>query len=260
MHKIGLIIILIILTSCSDKENIVNNYPSGSVKEKYTLINDSIEGDYITYFESGEVQSITHYNHNVKNGLCKEFYKNGQLKKMVDMQNGLREGIYLYYDSIGNIERKGKIINDKFCSFFNVYYPNGKLKVLMLMYDDKEIYRLSYDTNGNEIHKSENYTDLVTKDTINFGEYYEAKFIIRNNNFEKIYFIEGSIDTSVYYSIKDTIKVFNQINDSVVVFRTKPLKRGVNYWTGIFYGVQEYHQPDTTLLYPGPIKEQFYVK
>lgn len=259
MNKIvTFIIILLFAVSCTNKEEIVEYYPNGSIKAKYITINDSINGDYITYFESGEIKTIIQYKNNIKNGVYKAFYKNGQLQKIFNIENGIREGLYLYYDSLGNLEGKGKIINDKFYSFYKVYYPKGNLKTIKLMFNDNEVYSLSYDSDGNEITKSENYVDLIAKDTVNLGEIYEAQFIIKNNNFEKIYFIEGTIDTSVYYSISDTLKIYNQINDSVVIFKTKALKRGRNYWTGIFYGVQK--DSDTTLFYPDPIREQFYVK
>lgn len=91
---------------CTVKEGIFQSYhPNGMMKDSGTYIKNTHQGDYMSWYDNGEMQSSYHYNNNIPVDSCFDFTKEGTLASvMINDQQG------------NGIEQ--------------VYYPNGKVKML----------------------------------------------------------------------------------------------------------------------------------
>ena len=128
----------------------------------------------------------------VKNGLIKEYYKNGKLKYEYNYKNNKRDGVCVKYDSItGNklilFEMKEEILNGEYKVFYpngqlkelsyfenNIasgkgyrYYGNGKIKAIMIIDGGEWVSDIIFDIQGNIVEKrSVNKELLSSKDTL----------------------------------------------------------------------------------------------
>ena len=250
------LISILSLYACNKEKKIETFYTNGSIKESYFKLNDKISGIYKTYYTNGNLESKVEYVDGIANGVYNSFYSNNQLKKVYKIVNGLGEGVFLQYDSLGHLQKKGKYINGKICGIYRKYSSTSEVSDLILLYYDKIIDRTSADFKNNNF-SSKNFLDIEYLDTVT-NKSFEAKIFIRNCTYNKLTFYEGTIDTTRYFDIKDTLNVFEQINDSMVIYKTNKIKKGMNYWSGILYAKKV--TKDTTLYYPYPVLEQFYVK
>lgn len=245
-----------LLFSCNKSKVINSYYANGKLKESYTLINDTVSGVLINYYDDGNIKSTTPYLNNLPNGFYKEYYNNGNLKISYFLKNSHKEGIKYLYDINGNILEKSKFISGNRNGIYKEYNSSGKLKTLALFYNNKQIFLVD-DELKNDNFNANNYLDIASRDTIE-TDFFEAKIIVKNCTYDKLTFYEGSIDTIRYFDIKDTLNIFEQISDSIVVYKTNKIKKGINYWSGILYAKRV--TQDTILYYPYPILEQFYKK
>ncbi len=77
-------------------------YPNGNIKKKCT--EDSLNNKVVCfeYYETGEIESIEEYTNARKDGISKQFYKNGNEKVVAFYTNGKLITI-IYKDELGNV-------------------------------------------------------------------------------------------------------------------------------------------------------------
>lgn len=80
---------------------LVTYYPNGSVyKRQICDSNGLINGVSLEYFENGNIRSETTYNHGKKDGVFKNYHKNGQLSDRGRYQNDMvSDTLFGYFDN-----------------------------------------------------------------------------------------------------------------------------------------------------------------
>lgn len=58
------------------------------LKEEYYMVNDMVNGEYKSYYESGQLEIICNFIDDIKHGDYKEYYDNGNLRISYNIING----------------------------------------------------------------------------------------------------------------------------------------------------------------------------
>lgn len=139
-------------------------YTSGKLKEKYTVKNEKIEGEYSlrsqdgsilvtamykggekenekavttkdrkaftgTYtetYDNGNVSQTIKFVDGVRGGETIFYYESGKIKEKIPYVRGLREGNYFFYNETGEVTGKGVLVNDKKEGQWLVYDENDR--------------------------------------------------------------------------------------------------------------------------------------
>ena len=136
-------------------------------KEKWLIIN-TINNDIIFECE---------YLKGKKNGIGKEYYKDGKLKFEGEYLNGKRNGIGKRYYNDGKLLSEGEYLNGEKIGIFKKYYSDGKLLSEGEYLNGKKWNIKEYDKNGNIINELKNgkgYFNIYNKYN---NLIYEGEFI-----------------------------------------------------------------------------------
>lgn len=99
------------------EDNSINNYSKRNSKYMYWEDKKG-EARWIEIKDDG--------NWEPKDGLLTEFHDNGKIKITKEYQNGNATGKMLAWNVNGEMILSGKLINNKTCSDFKIFYSNGK--------------------------------------------------------------------------------------------------------------------------------------
>ena len=98
-------IFLIVLISCNSpdvpKKITLDNQPD-STMVKGSKIDGKKNGEWISYFPNGNIQSICHFNKGVPNGPIIVYNEKGSTLYRGNFKNGDKVGEWIFYDSTGN--------------------------------------------------------------------------------------------------------------------------------------------------------------
>ena len=87
-------------------------YPSGEVKSKGSYENGRKNGKWVFYYPNGKKEQEGYFTDDLATGQWLWYYQNGQLKKEEFFnRRGLHEGTLIEYDSLGNELTKGEYYN-----------------------------------------------------------------------------------------------------------------------------------------------------
>lgn len=125
---------------------------NGQLDEKFTLKDDSVQGEGSSYYTCGAAKEITQFNKGKRDGPGKSFYasgkikstyqydkgntvgeyksyfENGQIESTAAYSNGNLQGEYLEYWSNGKLRVTGHYANDEYDGLWTYYYSNGKIE------------------------------------------------------------------------------------------------------------------------------------
>lgn len=76
-------------------------YTNFNLFEKRTTKKDLLDGEVLSYHESGQLSSKSHYNNGVQDGDYHLYYENGNLRLKGKVDNGIRVGVWEYYKESG---------------------------------------------------------------------------------------------------------------------------------------------------------------
>jgi len=133
MLKKNCLCVVIFLTTLSsaqvsDPKNLTTfYYPDSTVSSVGVLVTNKPDGVWKSYFQTGIIKSIVHWNNGKLHGLSSFFSEDSLLKKTIEYTNNLKNGYVTIYDSIGNLEVKLPYENDTLHGIAYKYYPDGKL-------------------------------------------------------------------------------------------------------------------------------------
>ena len=138
---IGLILLLILLVSCSKRE-VRETKLLGVLVEQYEVTTTSDgsfvkDGFYKTWYENGQININAEYENNKRNGNYKVWYKSGQLQQDLNYSNDSLDGKQIKYHKNGNILWEGQANNGSFEGLVTEYYENGQKKSEKIFKDDK---------------------------------------------------------------------------------------------------------------------------
>jgi hypothetical protein len=116
MRSLVLLIFGLITSFCTNTQKTEYEfYSDGSIKCKYSYLNNILEGKYACYYENGKIMEEGHYENNKKNGQVISYHPNGLTKSVYTFQEGIENGDY------------------------KVFYPNGNLKIVGQMEKGKKM-------------------------------------------------------------------------------------------------------------------------
>lgn len=129
-----LIITLGLFSSCQQKEIREEKYESGQIKEQFYVIkgkNDAYikTGEYLYYYENGQIAEKGTYKNNQLNGAYKKWYDNGILKTDFAFKDGKVHGTFKNYNNEGVLLVEANYAEDAShgkCTLFN----NNKTEVV----------------------------------------------------------------------------------------------------------------------------------
>ena len=100
---------------------------SSNIKEvSFREIPGKLTGEYITYFENGNIKEKGNYFNGLKRGEWSEFYENGQIfKKDFYNENGKLSGPFEYYFEDGQTFQKGNYLNGNLDGWWEEHYKGG---------------------------------------------------------------------------------------------------------------------------------------
>src|SRR4030066_117377 len=136
-------------------------FPNGNIKERKFLLEGKLEGEYISYFNDGQIMANLHFVRGKKNGeadgeyIC--YYKNGKLKEKGYFINDKREGEYKAYFKNGQIREQA-------------FYKNGNIIGKFFSFNKNESDINESSTEGSEgIWEEKDVADLL-KDLAHFDK------------------------------------------------------------------------------------------
>lgn len=139
----GYFFILIILASCNNKIEVVENKDdNGQLIEKYARRTTDFakEGVYIRYDSQGQIMEEANYSNDVLEGKRTLYFSSGKVEAIENYKNGQIEGTYqaFYDDSQQLLELEGEYINGTMQGSWKRYYKNGQLMEDVIFADNEE--------------------------------------------------------------------------------------------------------------------------
>jgi hypothetical protein len=92
----------------------------------------------IVYNEYGE---IGFFKNGLREGIHKEWFRNGNLKDEISYSNGLKDGEFRYWDTSGQLLKEGHYFKNNLDGFIKEWYHNGNIK-LEVHYKNGEMHGL----------------------------------------------------------------------------------------------------------------------
>ena len=189
------------------------------------------------YDSKGNIVSIYEKQYGQKEGRCLTFYENGNIHTISDYKNGIISGDYFEYDENNQLYRKLFFVKGKLVQVFLYNNKDGKLTNWAEYYYNNDGERIinqwkEYDKDENIIFdKSFFYTLNVSDTIINYGDsikidfklnvnkkYADYLYVDIHNEEEKTQMIKfHSLDSSFFYS--SLHKGNNDLLGYVLVFK-----------------------------------------
>jgi hypothetical protein len=211
--KIVFLLMAFIIASCRQKES--------------EAINSDRDGKRISYYEDGNIKSISFWKDGKVHGKVVHFYPNRQVEVEANYVNGVENGKSITYYPSGDIHKKvtykeGKLVGDA-----NFYSDTGKLYEQNI-YDEEGnlIYVLKLNEEG--VTREEMVVPVVQarKDTITSGEAFEGKVRFGYSIPGEIAIFTGVPDSTGRY-LKDTL-FMERLDNRTFKFSVSPYKKGYN--------------------------------
>lgn len=102
-------------------------YPNGQVEQQVPQnANGRQEGESVSYYEDGRVQSRSHWRDGLPEGRQSDYHKTGQLREAVEYRNGARlDGPAETFDEDGKLRTRMTYVDGKLEGEMLTYYPDG---------------------------------------------------------------------------------------------------------------------------------------
>ncbi len=130
-------------------------YPDGkTIMEQTTYENDTINGEFIRFYENGNKMNIATIVNGTYHGPFKEFYESGQLMQEFSYENGVMTGLVKGYFENGKLKEEVQFANNQENGSFVEYHPTGRKAFEGTYLNGKENGELlKYDETGELIRK-----------------------------------------------------------------------------------------------------------
>ena len=69
-------------TGCAQGKKVEERFPSGNIRERYTLLEGKFDGKYTAYYENGKLRGEGFYKKNIMVGEWRYYYSNGNLQSI----------------------------------------------------------------------------------------------------------------------------------------------------------------------------------
>ena len=192
-----------------DKKGVLNGnsisyYEEGNIQSIFPYKNNLIEGLVIRYYENGNIKEEINYKNVKMNGEAKSYDENGKLNGRTIFKDNIKleEDVHKENEILKNTFKNGELVKQDICA------PNGTLKERRILNGDEMEYSTFY-PNGNVKQK------ILTKD----------KIIIK----EQIYARNGNIMSNSFFSDgKPVIELFEYYPDGKLFRKISTINKMLN--------------------------------
>lgn len=191
-------------------------YDDGSVKK---IINRNekgeLEGEYISYFENGQVYEHFHYKADLLNGTARLYRANGSKKIEGEFEEDKIKGDKRYYDEYNNLEESQPFENGKISGMLKTYNQEGKV-IGEILYTNNEPNGIAkyYHANG-KISSTGNF--IMNKMDGTWKSYHENGEL----KSEVVYAKGLMIGTAKYYTETGKLEIEEKYSNGVLDGQTK---------------------------------------
>jgi len=192
-----------------DKKGVLNGnsisyYEEGNIQSIFPYKNNLIEGLVIRYYENGNIKEEINYKNDKMNGEAKSYDENGKLNGRTIFKDDIKleEDVYKENEILKNTFKNGELVKQDICTL------NGTLKERRILNGDEMEYSTFY-SNGNVKQK------ILAKD----------KIIIK----EQIYARNGNIMSNSFFSDgKPVIELFEYYPDGKLFRKISTVNKMLN--------------------------------
>ncbi|MHB9306503.1 toxin-antitoxin system YwqK family antitoxin [Fusobacterium polymorphum] len=192
-----------------DKKGVLNGnsisyYEEGNIQSIFPYKNNLIEGLVIRYYENGNIKEEVNYKNDKMNGEAKSYDENGKLNGRTIFKDDIKleEDVYKENEILKNTFKNGELVKQDICTL------NGTLKERRILNGDEMEYSTFY-PNGNVKQK------ILAKD----------KIIIK----EQIYARNGNIMSNSFFSDgKPVIELFEYYPDGKLFRKISTVNKMLN--------------------------------
>ena len=166
-NKISIIVIFLIKSVIIfAQEEGVEYYASGKVQARSEIVNGLQKNT--TYYENGNVQSITYWKDKKKEGVEIYYYENGNIHVYSNFKNGVENGPTIMNYENGVTKAIQHVINGKLEGPITEFYEDGTLRAYEITHDEKTFGEDAfYDPNG-RIKRKGNLDENGTGESYNY--------------------------------------------------------------------------------------------
>lgn len=149
MKLLTIITLLLFLISCSREVEIIN-LTTGKDNIVYEKGKTKPFSGVAILKKNKKTLTIWNYKNGKADGICKNYYENGNLKFFGEFKNGLPNGVLKEYNTNGTLVLEENYLNGVLNGEKKDFYENGTLKSLET-YKDDYLHgpRITYDIEGN---------------------------------------------------------------------------------------------------------------
>lgn len=122
----------------------ISFYEDGNVKSKGSFSHNKSEGEWSYYFPSGKLRMKGMVDDGKNIGKWQYFYESGGKKMEGELVDGKREGMWIIYDAKGAKQSEGNYESNKRVGNWKHYAKSGGLKATEEIMDDFSIYTEYY--------------------------------------------------------------------------------------------------------------------
>ena len=157
-------------------------YDSGNLYSEGMIKNGFKEGEWRTFYETGELKILEYFTKGLRKDKYFEYYKNGQTEIEGDFFDDLKSGIWKMHYETGEIKQTGKFVLGKEQGEFILYHLNGNVEVQTRYVDGKRYggYQSFYKSGALELK-------TVYRDDVEDGDY-------------KVYYESGNLKIETHRS------------------------------------------------------------
>lgn len=245
MKKIYMPIFLsLLLVNCTNKQELKEYYPDGTLKIKYTKIDNKKDGKCTQFYKSGKVQLEYSFKDDFANGPFTSYYENGNIKQKGQFIWGSPNGKYFYYNNFNKL--------DSIIEF--ILRPEGTTTYEYLERDTitKEIASKAIVCKNSVV-----IFDTKGKMDMKKSLYYEVSFDNKIKNDSMEFSLSFSNPYEYYKYRSDSIEILTYVNsireseiNYIVLSRKNPInitgKHAVKKGYNFFYAIISLHRNDTS--------------
>jgi antitoxin component YwqK of YwqJK toxin-antitoxin module len=145
---------------CNCNGTIIRYYENGKPKEKFTSINDKIQGVYTTYDEDGGWKIRTYKDDSLWGPTTEHIIDSKKVIIAVGQyENGKETGLWKWFNKDSILTQTAVYVNGETNGEYIQYYENGKIKEQGFVNNGDYIGELKYFDESGKLTKSEYYKD-----------------------------------------------------------------------------------------------------
>ena len=232
LRKLILILLSIAVLSCGNQDKEVVKYPNGEIKYEVTLKDGLREGKLTEYFVGGKVSAISNWKASKLEGESIVYYENGNINQQNFFKGGVR------------------------CCESKFYLEGGILREIQYFNNTGQLIdyvKLNADGSKDLDINTRMVLFIGGVDTVNIGEFYEAKIRLGNRQYNSIEAILGD-PKDKFILTKEKLPKLDSIT---VLLRVKAIKFGSNKIEGVVVDIDADDRSEMVIV---PFNKNYYVR